>query len=238
MRISQEFPDYSRQQIQALIKQGKIQISGQVMTKPGVLVAIDAPVTGAIEPPKYVSRAGFKLEAALDQFSIDVHNKVALDAGISTGGFTDCLLQKGARRVYGVDVGHGLVHERILRDDRLILMERTNLRYIGTLNKIPELIDIITLDLSFISLLKVIDAVIPLLAPDGHIITLIKPQFEVQRHDLGRGGIIRDASLHQEVINQVTAGFSDLGLVRMGLIDSPIAGGSGNKEFLAVFMRK
>ena len=152
------------------------------------------------DEPKYVCRAGWKLEKALDYFCIDPTDLIVMDAGLSTGGFTDCLLQRGAKRVYGIDVGYGQVHEKIRQDPRVIIHERTNLRYVQDLG---EKIDLVTLDLSFISLLKVMDAVKLVLKEKGQLITLIKPQFEAQRHEIGKGGIIRDPSIHKKVVEQV-----------------------------------
>ncbi len=233
-RVSQMVPQYSRQQIQSWIMQGKVTVDKQIITKPGQQVAPDVSIILDIEEPKYVSRAGFKLEKALEHFDIDVQGLVVLDAGISTGGFTDCLLQHGARKVYGIDVGYGQVHEKIQGDERVIILERTNLR---TLKDVDEQVDLITLDLSFISVLKVMDAVTTLLKPNGQLIVLIKPQFEAERHDVGRGGIIKDPAVHEKVIDRVVSGIQKHGFTSIGVVESPILGGSGNKEFLAYFKR-
>lgn len=227
-------PEYSRRQIQSWIMQGKVTIDGRVVTKPGVLVPLDAVVKMNIEQPKFVSRAGFKLEKALDHFGIDVNGLVALDAGISTGGFTDCLLQRGAKKVYGIDVGYGQLHEKIRNDPRVEVHERTNLR---ELNTVGELVDLITLDLSFISVLKVMDAVTHLLKSHGQLIVLIKPQFEAGRHEVGRGGIVSDPLVHKKVIDVVTHGIQEHGFELIGVTDSPIEGADGNKEFLGYFKR-
>ncbi len=229
-RVLMVLPDYSRQHIQSLIMQGKVRYNGVIMLKAGSPVPIDAVITVDTSEEKFVSRAGHKLEHALQTFSIDVTGLIALDAGLSTGGFTDCLLQHGANKVYGVDVGYGQVHEKIRRDQRVCVMERTNLRH-GVV--LEELVDIITLDLSFISVLKVLPAVTALLKPSGKLIILIKPQFEAQREDIGRGGIIRDSAIHQRVIEQVQAGVISHGYSVHGIIESPITGTMGNKEFLA-----
>ena len=195
---------------------------------PGVSIRVDS------EMPKYVGRAGFKLEKALDHFEIDVHGLVVLDAGISTGGFTDCLLQRGAKKVYGIDVGYGQLHEKIRSNERVSVHERTNLR---TLEGVGERVDLITLDLSFISVLKVMDAVCKLLKDDGKLIVLIKPQFEAGKHQVGRGGIVKDPAVHDEVITLVTQGITQYGFALQGVVDSPIQGADGNKEFLAYFKR-
>lgn len=215
--------------------QGQVRVDGTVVTKPGTQVAEDAVIELAHEEPRYVSRAGFKLERALDYFKIDVHGLTVLDAGLSTGGFTDCLLQHGAAKVYGVDVGYGQVHEKIRHDPRVVVMERTNLR---TLAGLPEPVDLVTLDLSFISVLKVIPSVVNMLKPDGRLIVLIKPQFEAGRHDVQRGGIVKDPAVHERVIKDITAGIQAYGFECHGVIDSPIAGAQGNKEFLAYFTKK
>lgn len=227
-------PQFSRQQIQSWIMQGKVKIDGKIITKSGTAVSEDAVIELEIEEPKYVSRAGFKLEKALDHFSIDVTDLIVLDAGLSTGGFTDCLLQRGARKVYGVDVGYGQVHEKIRNDERVAVLERTNLR---SVRDVGEKVDVVTLDLSFISILKVMDAVVAVLKDNGQLITLIKPQFEARKEDVGRGGLIKDPKKHQEVIQRVTDGIKEHGFDLIGVIESPIAGAKGNKEFLAYFKR-
>jgi len=230
--VQETMPQYSRTQIQSWIMQGKVLVEGKPITKAGTLVDEQADLELRVEEPKYVSRAGFKLEKALDHFGIDVHDLIVLDAGISTGGFTDCLLQRGAQKVYGVDVGYGQVHEKIARDPRLVLLERTNLR---TLDGVGEQVDLVTLDLSFISLLKIMDTVNKVLKDTGQLVVLIKPQFEAGKEEVGRGGIVKDPHVHQEVIERVTSGIKQYGFDLVGVIDSPILGGSGNKEFLAYF---
>jgi 23S rRNA (cytidine1920-2'-O)/16S rRNA (cytidine1409-2'-O)-methyltransferase len=214
--------------------QGKVLVHDQPITKPGTMLPDDTPIACKAEAPKFVSRAGFKLEKALDHFTIDVTGLTALDAGISTGGFTDCLLQRGAKKVYGIDVGYGQVHDKIRTDPRVIIMERTNLR---TLPDLGDNIDIITLDLSFISVLKVMDVVTNLLADNGQLVVLIKPQFEAGKEEVGRGGIIKDPAIHQKVIEHVVDGITAYGFDCIGVIESPILGGSGNKEFLGYFKK-
>ena len=228
-RVHELLPQYSRRQIQSWIMQGRVSVDGQIMTKVGVQISSQAQVSVNVQEPKFVSRAGFKLEKALDYFSIDVQGLVDMDAGLSTGGFTDCLLSRGAKRVYGVDVGYGQVHEKIRNDVRVVVMERTNLR---DLKSLGEQVDLVTLDLSFISLLKVMDAVCAVLKEKGALVTLIKPQFEAQRHEVGRGGIIKDPAIHEAVIERVTKGIAACGFDIHGVIDSPIEGSMGNKEFL------
>lgn len=232
--IIQQRPDLSRAFIQSIIMQGKVRVDGQIVTKAGTLVAPDAQIDMDVTQPKYVSRAGFKLEAALEAFALDVQNLVALDAGISTGGFSDCMLQRGIAKIYGIDVGYGQVHEKVRKDARVIVMERTNLRHLTSL---PELVDLVTLDLSFISVLKVIEAIKQVIKPDGRLIVLIKPQFEAERFQIGKGGIVTDPAVHEAVIKKVTSGIANTGFEYKGIIESPILGGDGNKEFLAFFLK-
>jgi 23S rRNA (cytidine1920-2'-O)/16S rRNA (cytidine1409-2'-O)-methyltransferase len=234
MLAQERYPHYSRNQIQSWIVQGKVLVNGRVVTKSGTMVAPDATIILTVQEPKFVSRGGHKLEKALDTFAIDVTGMVALDAGISTGGFTDCLLQRGAKRVYGIDVGYAQVHEKLRTDPRVIVMERTNLRYV---TQLPEPIDIVTLDLAFISVLKVMDAVVAVLKPHGYLVVLIKPQFEAKREQVGRGGIVKDPLVHEMVIDTVVSGVVVRGFMHKGTIESPLIGADGNKEFLAYFIR-
>lgn len=221
--------------MQSLIMQGKVRVDEVVITKSGTLVLDTVSILLDQEQPKFVSRAGYKLEKALEQFQIPVSGATVLDAGLSTGGFTDCLLQHGAARVYGVDVGYGQVHEKIRQDARVVVMERTNLRHLDAL---PELVDGVTLDLSFISVLKVLDALKTVMKPSGWLVVLIKPQFEAERKQVGGGGIVRDERVHAEVIERVCAGIIEHGFSNKGVIESPIQGADGNKEFLAAFFRE
>jgi 23S rRNA (cytidine1920-2'-O)/16S rRNA (cytidine1409-2'-O)-methyltransferase len=234
-RVLERYPQCSRTYVQSLIMQGKVSVDGKVITKAGTPVKDESSITVDFYEPQYVSRAGFKLEGALKHFAIDVTGLVILDAGLSTGGFTDCLLQNGAAKVYGVDVGYGQVHEKIRRDPRVVVMERTNLRHLASL---PERVDCVTLDLSFISVLKVIEAVTQLLKDNGKLIVLIKPQFEAEKHQVGTGGIVTDPSVHQMVIQKVTEGIEKQGFVCKGVIPSPIEGTEGNKEFLAYCIKE
>ncbi len=233
--IGERNPNLSRTVIQSLVTQGKVTVDGTVVTKAGQQYADTVEITVDAQQPKYVSRAGLKLEKALDYFKIDVKDKVALDAGLSTGGFTDCLLQRGIAKVYGVDVGYGQVHEKIRNDPRVVVIERTNLR---TLEKLPELVDLVTLDLSFISVLKVIDAVTKLMKDTSELIVLVKPQFEAGKHQVGKGGIVRDEAVHAEVLKNVIAGIEQHGFTCIGTTESPIEGTTGNKEFLAYFKKE
>lgn len=235
--IQQKYPQYSRQQIQSWIMQRKVKVDGIIMDKPGSQVKMEAVLELSVEEPKFVGRAGFKLEKALDHFGIDVAGLTILDAGLSTGGFTDCLLQRGAKEVFGVDVGYGQVHEKIRADERVHVMERVNLRNI-TLDTIGKQVDLVTLDLSFISILKVMDAIDLVLKPDGLLVTLIKPQFEAEKGEVGKGGIIKDEAVHDRVVQTVIAGIVAHGYAYKGVTESPIYGADGNKEFLAAFCKK
>ncbi len=232
--VQEMAPALSRRHIQSCIMQGKVRVDGTVVTKPGMQVTEGARIEYDFEEPKFVGRAGFKLEKALDHFNIPVKDLVVLDAGLSTGGFTDCLLQRGAKKVYGVDVGYGQVHEKIRNDKRVVVLERTNLR---NLTDVGEKVDLVTLDLSFISVLKVMDAVSQLLKPDGQLIVLIKPQFEAERREVAKGGIVKDPAVHEKVVNKVTEGIQKHGFTLQGVVESPIRGTEGNKEFLAYFQR-
>lgn len=232
--VAELFPQYSRQYVQSLIMQGKVTVDGKIVTKPGTAVLVEALVEVDAQEPAYVSRAGNKLAHALDYFGIDPRDLVVLDAGLSTGGFTDCLLQRGVAKVYGIDVGYGQVSEKIRRDERVIIYERTNLR---NLTSVGERVDLVTLDLSFISVLKVMEAVCQLAKDDATLIVLIKPQFEADRADVGRGGLIKDPAVHQRVIDRVKEGIAGYGFICMGITDSPILGTTGNKEFLGYFKR-
>jgi 23S rRNA (cytidine1920-2'-O)/16S rRNA (cytidine1409-2'-O)-methyltransferase len=232
-RVQELYPQFTKTVIQSFIAQGKVTVNGKIVTKAGAQVKDEDTVELTSAEQKYVSRAGFKLEAALDQFGISVNNFVVLDAGLSTGGFTDCLLQHGAKKVYGIDVGYGQVHEKIRVDERVVVMERTNLR---ELMQLPELVDLVTLDLSFISVLKVMDVVRAHLKPQGKLIVLIKPQFEARKEQVGKGGIIKDPVLHKEIVDRVVQGIVSYSFDFKGIIESPIYGTMGNKEFLAYFI--
>jgi 23S rRNA (cytidine1920-2'-O)/16S rRNA (cytidine1409-2'-O)-methyltransferase len=218
----------SRAEAQALIHAGQVELDGNRRLKPGQMVAPDASVS-LVEQPRWASRAGVKLEHALDAFAIDPAGLACLDAGASTGGFTDVLLARGARIVYAVDVGRAQLIQRLRDDPRVISMERTNLR---ELRALPELIHLATLDLSFISLRLVLPAVGGLLADDGRVIALVKPQFEAGKVDVPRGGVVRDPETWRRVLLEVAEAAGELGLSVSGVVRSPITGGDGNVEFL------
>lgn len=221
----------SRQKARALILEGKVIVNGQKIEKPGTLVEETAEITISGETLPYVSRGGLKLESALKEFSVDVKDKVAMDIGTGTGGFTDCLLQHGAKRVYAVDVGYGQLAWKLRTDPRVIPIERTNIRYMPK-EKIPEEIDIATVDVSFISLKLVIPKVLEFLKPRGEIIALIKPQFEVGKDEVDRGGVIKDPEKRKKVVQEIKNFFESLNLKVTGIIQSPIAGQKGNIEYL------
>ncbi|XP_016452941.1 uncharacterized protein LOC107777441 isoform X2 [Nicotiana tabacum] len=216
----ERFQQYSRTFIQSWILQGKVLVDGKVVNKAGSQISDKAVVEIMAEVPKYVCRGGHKLEAAIENLGIDVAGKVALDSGLSTGGFTDCLLQYGASFVYGVDVGYGQVADKIRRDERVSVIERTNLRY---LSELPQKVDLVTLDLSFISILLVMPAVVNLMKEEATLVTLIKPQFEARR---------------SQVIEKIINGVQNHGFQCKGWIESPLKGAEGNIEFLACFSRQ
>ncbi len=218
----------SRERAQQLIMAGQVSVDGQVVDKPGTRVPNTARVEVAARLP-YASRGGLKLEAALRAFRVEVQGLVAADVGASTGGFTDCLLQHGAARVYAIDVGYGQLAWRLRQDPRVVVMERVNVRY---LQGLPELVDLATVDVSFISLKLVLPAVWAQLRPTGQIIALIKPQFEAGRRRVGKGGVVRDAAIHRAVLADVLGWAIGHDLHARGCIPSPIVGPAGNVEFL------
>src|SRR4030067_48841 len=214
----------------ALIMSGRVLVNGQKIDKAGALIEADADVRIIGEDIKYVSRGGIKLEKALLEFKTDVKDKIAIDIGASTGGFTDCLLQSGAKKVYAVDVGYGILAWKLRNDPRIVNIEKTNIRYLDK-SFIKEKAEIITIDVSFISLTKVIPVVMDLLKPQGIIIALIKPQFELAKEEVGEGGIVRDEKKHEETIKKIKDFVISLGLEIKGVIESPILGQKGNREF-------
>ncbi|MGN0874136.1 MAG: TlyA family RNA methyltransferase [Akkermansia sp.] len=222
----------SREQAQRLILAGEVSMRDQVITKPGTKVDDTLPVT-LKSKPKYVSRGGLKLEGALQAFPVSVQGKVCLDIGSSTGGFTDCLLQNGALRVHAVDVGTNQLVWKLRNDPRVVVREQFNARYM-TPEDLGEQVQLIVSDVSFISLTKILPAAYRCLLPDGDLLVLIKPQFELQPEDIGPGGIVRDPLLHQRAVDKIhDFVVNELGREWMGVADSPIKGMEGNKEFLA-----
>jgi len=218
----------SRSLAQRLIMAGEVRVDGQVSLKPGRIVDRHATVEVAAAP-RFVSRGGEKLDAALTSFGMVVQDAVCADVGASTGGFTDCLLQHGARRVYAIDVGRGILHWHLRQDPRVVVLESTNARYLEAL---PEQVDWATIDASFISLTLIIPVVVHWLKPDGGVLALVKPQFEAGRQAVGRGGVVRDPAIHRRVLGEVMASLGPFGLAPCGLIRSPLLGPKGNVEFL------
>ena len=219
----------SRATAQKLILAGEVFIGENRADKPGTPVAVDAPIRVRAGLP-FVSRGGSKLQAALDAFGLGVSGWICADVGASTGGFTDCLLQRGAARVYAIDVGYGQLDWKLRQDPRVVVMERINARYLATL---PEAIDLVTIDASFISLTLILPAVTGWLQPEGHVIALVKPQFEAGREQVGKGGVVRDASIHADVLTHVLRWANEHGLAPQQVIRSPVIGPAGNVEFLA-----
>jgi 23S rRNA (cytidine1920-2'-O)/16S rRNA (cytidine1409-2'-O)-methyltransferase len=217
----------SRAKAQALIMAGEVSVEGKTVIKAGTLVAEEAAID-ILQPPPFVSRGGVKLDYALDRFQLDVSSKVAADIGASTGGFTDCLLQRGAGRVYAIDVGYGQLDYRLRQDKRVVVMERVNARYPISL---PEKVDLATMDLSFISVEKVIPSVAQLLKDGGCLVVLLKPQFEAQRSEVGKGGIVKKPVVHARVLGRFIAWVTGYGFRLGGLVASPILGAEGNMEF-------
>lgn len=222
----------SRAKAQRLIMAGQVRVEGEVILKPGTLIPVSASIE-VVEGMRYVSRGGEKLEAALEGFDLThLEGWVCADVGASTGGFTDCLLAHGVARVYAIDVGYGQLHWKLRQDPRVVVMERTNVRYLTTL---PEQVDLVTIDVSFISLKLVLPTVKVWLKPEGKIIALIKPQFEAGPSESARGkGVIRDARVHRRVLEDVLAFAKTIGLTPQGLIRSPLLGPKGNVEFLTL----
>ncbi len=220
----------SRSRAQALIKDGQVRVNGQAASKPGALYAMDAALEVGEGCP-YVSRGGLKLQKALAQFGVDPAGLVCSDSGASTGGFTDCLLQQGAKKVYAIDVGFGQLDPKIAADPRVVVMERTNVRYL-TPADLADRLDLAVVDVSFISLSLVLPALRALLAPGGQILCLIKPQFEAGREHVGKKGVVRSAKTHCQVLTAFTALAQSLGMTLRGLTFSPVKGPEGNIEFL------
>ena len=221
----------SIEKARALIMAGQVVVGDHTVDKAGQQVTIDVEIRLKGEALPYVSRGGLKLRRSLDEFCIDVAGLVAVDVGSSTGGFTDCLLQAGAAKVFAIDVGYSQLAWRLQQDPRVVSMERTNIRTV-TPDQLGESPALAVIDASFISLSKVLPATVDLLKPGSRIIALIKPQFEVGRGEVGKGGIVRDPAAHEKVIEDVRRTAQDLGLTVSGLCQSPITGADGNREFL------
>jgi 23S rRNA (cytidine1920-2'-O)/16S rRNA (cytidine1409-2'-O)-methyltransferase len=224
----------SRAQAHALILAGAITVDGRRITQAGTQVPVTASLACLQAAPRYVSRGGDKLAAALEAFQPTIRDRICLDIGASTGGFTDCLLQAGARRVYAVDVGYGQLDWRLRTDDRVVVYERTNARYLQP-QDLPERAHVMTVDASFISLRLLLPALVKLLEPHAEVITLIKPQFEVGKGKVGKGGVVRDPALHGEVLWEVLTAAQACGLGVLDGMVSPLLGPKGNREFFAHF---
>ena len=226
----------SREAAARTVLAGGVSVDGIMVDKPAKLVSLDARIE-IVRPALYVSRSGDKLAAALDTFHIDPRGTIGLDVGCSTGGFTDCLLQRGARRIYAIDVGYGQFAWRLRQDSRVVLLERTNIRYVDRA-AVPEQIDLAVIDVSFISLTLVLPAVVRLLNSCAMVVALVKPQFEVGKGQVGRGGIVRDDVQREAVTEKVIHCAAQLGFQLTGVLDSPVIGRKGNREILVGLTRK
>ena len=226
----------SREQARRAVMAGTVEVDGRRVDKPGTPVSEEARLSVLAPREPFVSRAGRKLEAALDHFGVEPAGLVCLDVGASTGGFTDCLLKRGAARVYALDVGYGQLDHGLRNDPRVVVMERVNARHLGP-GDLPEPCGLVTLDVSFISLGKVVPALLPHAAPGGLLLPMIKPQFEAGRGVVGKGGILRDETVRERVVRACAQELQDLGLTLLGLFDSPVFGTGGNRETFALFRK-
>ena len=223
----------SRERARALILAGQVRVDGVVVSKAGTPVKPDAAVTLDQRDHPYVGRGGVKLAHALDTFGIAVEDRLALDVGASTGGFTDVMLRRGARRVVALDVGHGQLDWKLRTDTRVVVLEKINARTL-TPEQLPEdarRFDLVTMDVSFISVRQVLPALVPVLAPGADLVVLVKPQFEAGREEVGKGGLVRDAAVQARTVEDVTSAANALGLTRVAAVESPITGTEGNREF-------
>jgi 23S rRNA (cytidine1920-2'-O)/16S rRNA (cytidine1409-2'-O)-methyltransferase len=241
----------SREMAKALIMEGKVFIDGKRTTKPGTSVSEASNISLKGEDLPYVSRGGLKLEAAINFFNIYLNNKIVMDVGSSTGGFTDCLLKLGAKKVYCIDVGYGQLAWALRTDPRVVVMERTNIRYLADIVKsqkskvkgqefedlLKSDIDMVTVDVSFISLTKVIPSVVGFIREEGEILALVKPQFEVGKGEVGRGGIVREEEKRLKAVKYVQENSEKLGLKTVGIFQSPVAGQKGNIEYFLYMKR-
>ena len=224
----------SRTRAEALVLARRVTVKGIASPKPGTPVRVDVEIAVSDPEHPWVSRGGVKLAAALDHFGIDPTGRICLDVGASTGGFTDVLLSRGAKRVYAVDVGYGQLHAKLRSDPRVVLREKVNARHLSHA-EVPEPVELFVADVSFISLTLILPAVVRLLAPSAEVVLLVKPQFESARGEVGRGGIVRDEAVRARAVARVVAAAEKLGLRALGTMASPIAGADGNEEFLAAF---
>ena len=226
----------SRERAQRAIMAGEIRVGDRVFAKAAELVDLDAAISVS-RAPQFVGRGALKLGGALDSFGIDVAGKVALDIGASTGGFTDCLLQRGAAKVYSVDVGHGQLAWKLRNDPRVIVIEKVNARFLSR-EHVPEDVDLCVVDVSFISLTLILPRAFELITENGVIVALIKPQFELQREDVGRGGIVREAALHEKAQQKIVKFVEEAKYHVVGLVPSPITGTDGNQEFFICIRKR
>jgi 23S rRNA (cytidine1920-2'-O)/16S rRNA (cytidine1409-2'-O)-methyltransferase len=226
----------SRERARALIMAGKVAVEGKRIDKPGVQINREANLKLQGDESPYVSRGGEKLEGALKTFGIDPKGMVVMDVGASTGGFTDCVLQIGAQKVYAVDVGYGQLAWKLQKDPRVVNLERRNIRYLQR-EEVRNEIDLILIDTSFISIEKFLPFLLEFLKEGGSILSLIKPQFEVGKGEVGKGGVVRDEALHQKVIDRISTFSRELGLKILGVTESPLLGRKGNKEFF-IYLKK
>jgi 23S rRNA (cytidine1920-2'-O)/16S rRNA (cytidine1409-2'-O)-methyltransferase len=226
----------SREGAQRLIMAGRVRVNSRPACKADLKVDAETEIAVVGAASEYASRGGYKLAAAIDHFHVDVPGRRALDVGASTGGFTDVLLQRGAASVIALDVGYGQIAEKLRRDPRVIVMDRTNIRHV-TPADLPYAPDLIVIDTSFISLRLVLPAVIEIAAPKAEIIALVKPQFEVGKGKVGKGGVVRDAALRQDALDAIVAFARDAGLEVVGSIESPIHGAAGNLEYLTLLRK-
>ncbi len=224
----------SREKAQAMILAGLVTVDGRRVEKAGEGVAEDAEVAIAGPPHPYVSRGGLKLAGALDHFGLDPAGRTCLDVGASTGGFTDCLLQRGASRVYAVDVGYGQLDAKLRADPRVVLREKVNARTLSRA-EVPEPVELAVVDVSFISLRLILPAVVPLLSPGAALVALVKPQFEAGRGEVPRGGVVKSEATRRRVVEEIETAGRELGLAVLGSIPSPVRGARGNQEFLVGF---
>ena len=226
----------SRERAQRAIMAGEVRVGDRVFAKAAELIEIDAPIS-IVQPPQFASRGALKLGGALDFFGVEVKGKTALDIGSSTGGFTDCLLQRGAAKLFAVDVGHGQLAWKLRNDPRVTVMEKVNARFLSR-EDIPEVADLCVIDVSFISLTLILPRAFELIAPQGMILALIKPQFELQRKDVGRGGIVREPALHEKAQQKIVKFVEEANYHVVGLVPSTITGTDGNQEFFICIRKR
>jgi len=226
----------SRERAQRAIMAGEVRAGDRVFAKPAEMIGADATISVS-EAPKFASRGALKLSGALDHFGIDVGGKTALDIGASTGGFTDCLLQRGAAKVFAVDVGHGQLAWKLRNDPRVVVIEKVNARFLSR-EHVPEDVDLCVIDVSFISLTLILPRAFELVTKNGMIVALIKPQFELERKDVGRGGIVREPALHEKAQRKIVKFVEGANYDVVGLVPSPITGADGNQEFFICIRKR